>query len=897
MKRTDRELNQMLDDAIGEIRQERLDDATVKTTTDRVWRRLTTEDAAAQAGMAPVERIRGCDDFQALIPAYLGGYLSSARALLLEDHTHECIPCRKALKESRAVRRGEVQAARPEMIKVAHRNPAIRWAIAAVLAVGFGLFAWPWVQQLTRSVGTLHTIVQAANGNVYRISENRTHAVTPGEKIAKGERIRTSKNAGAVVKLADGSIVEMRERSELSVSENTQGTTINLERGQIVVEAAKQINRHLYVATDDSLVSVTGTVFSVNSGTKGARVSVIEGEVQVDHRGVRSTLRPGDQVATHASIERVPVKEEVAWSHNSGKYAKVLDDLAALRKDIDSNVSRPGVRYSTRLLDLAPEGTALYVAIPNVSKMLAEANTILEERIQQNPELREWWDKEQAANHKGFNEIIDRIREFGSYLGPEIVLCAELNDKGEPDAPVVFAELSSQAGFETYLRGQLAELRAEGKKGPNVRLITDLSTLPAKASGDDFFVWMKDDLLVGSPRPAALSRLAGVLRTPDSNRFASSAFHAQLAELYHDGAGLVIAADLQRIVGESMREKAGSAHGSQAVAAADRLGLLNVKYFIAEMKEKDGHSSNRAVLSFTERKGMASWLAAPGPMGALEFISRDATVVASFVAEHPVSLVDDLLGALQTAEPGAWQQLKDFETQHGFDLRDDFAAPLGGEFVFAIDGPLLPIPAWKTVIEVNDQARLQQSFERTVTQLNEWAAGQGKQGLEWQRAESGDRVFYTLKSLDYGVEACYTFAYGYLIAAPTRTLVERAIQYRDSSISLLQSTQFKATLPEDKQANFSAMFYYNIGPAVAPLVKQGIRIPKGPMGAFGSLGLTKPTLAYVYSQGDRFTLSANTEDGPIGLTPSMLLGLPGGPFGPKEIVRPKEIVKSKELVR
>jgi len=136
-----------------------------------------------------------------------------------------------------------------------------------------------------------------------------------------------------------------------------------------------------------------------------------------------------------------------------------------------------------------------------------------------------------------------------------------------------------------------------------------------------------------------------------------------------------------------------------------------------------------------------------------------------------------------------------------------------------------------------------------------------------------------------------------LIAAPTRTLVERAIQYRDSSISLLQSTQFKATLPEDKQANFSAMFYYNIGPAVAPLVKQGIRIPKGPMGAFGSLGLTKPTLAYVYSQGDRFTLSANTEDGPIGLTPSMLLGLPGGPFGPKEIVRPKEIVKSKELVR
>jgi len=32
---------------------------------------------------------------------------------------------------------------------------------------------------------------------------------------------------------------------------------------------------------------------------------------------------------------------------------------------------------------------------------------------------------------------------------------------------------------------------------------------------------------------------------------------------------------------------------------------------------------------------MASWLAAPGPMGALEFISPDANVVAAFVVKEP----------------------------------------------------------------------------------------------------------------------------------------------------------------------------------------------------------------------------------------------------------------------
>jgi hypothetical protein len=80
-----RKLNELFDDVTAGIRNEKLDDATVKATGDRVWTRLGNEQAAAQAGVVTVEHLRGCDDFQAIIPAYLGGYLTSARTMLLED--------------------------------------------------------------------------------------------------------------------------------------------------------------------------------------------------------------------------------------------------------------------------------------------------------------------------------------------------------------------------------------------------------------------------------------------------------------------------------------------------------------------------------------------------------------------------------------------------------------------------------------------------------------------------------------------------------------------------------------------------------------------------------------------------------------------------------------------
>src|SRR4030095_3218376 len=238
---------------------------------------------------------------------------------------------------------------------------------------------------------------------------------------------------------------------------NAQGTTIHLDRGSIVVEAAKKRGERLFVDTGDSLVSVTGTVFSVNSGTKGSRVSVIEGEVHMDHAGSERVLRAGQQAATNASIESIPVKDEVAWSRKASQYAAQLASLAAIKAEINK-VPQPGVRNSTHLLDLMPESTIVYAALPNLTTTITESHRIMQERISQNPALREWYENKRAGHYgPNMDQIMETVREFGDYLGEEIAVSVSMDQKGEPVAPLVLAELKNSDGFRQFLEQQIAK--------------------------------------------------------------------------------------------------------------------------------------------------------------------------------------------------------------------------------------------------------------------------------------------------------------------------------------------------------------------------------------------------------------------------------------------------------
>src|SRR5258708_18925475 len=771
-----KELENILDKVTAGIRNEQVDAAVASDAAERVWAQLSVEADAhgiqdrPVAASAPANTIEGCGDFQSLIPAYLGDKLSEARSLLLVDHTHECIPCRRALKQAPEARvAGPVPMRKParKSFNYGLSPVVVRWGIAAMLVIGLGLIALPLIQRYL-PFGSFDAKVEAADGAVYSVADSQTRVMNLGEKLARNQVIRTAKDAHAVVRLGDGSTIEMKDRSEFSIDQTLRGTTIHLNRGSVIVEAAKQKN-HLFVDTGDALVSVTGTTFSANAGTKGSRVSVIEGEVHLDHAGQQRVLRAGQEATTSAAIETIPIKDEVSWSRNAARYAKTLASLAALQRELNS-VAKPGTRHSTRLLDMMPANTVLYAALPNLGATIAESHRIMQERIQQNPALREWFQGHGEAKGPAVDQAISVIKEFGEQLGDELGVSAGMDDQENPAGPIVLAELKNPAGFHAFFDSEVLKMGGAGK-GPTIQWVDDPRAAQPAANANgagvkskELYVWINGDVLVASPKLDQLQSLA----KGSASGFATTPFYARVADVYREGAGLVVAADLEKIIAHTKGLRR-IAVGDNHEQALNQLGVFNLKSFVLDQKDTDGKTHTRAVLSFDQADhGITSWLAQPAPMGSLEYISRHADLGAGLVVKNPTALVDDLLGVLDTVSPDLKKHLNQLQTEHGLDVRKDFAAPLGGEYAFAIDGPILPTPSWKLIFELNVPAPLQPTLEDVVEEINKQAAKEGKKGLSLEHSDSGG-TFYTLKSMDFGlIEVTYTFNKGYMIFGPSR---------------------------------------------------------------------------------------------------------------------------------
>jgi hypothetical protein len=830
MKPNEQPSDEMLDRAIDGIQKEPLEQNVVDASAARVWSRMSEE-----LGAKSVPAIYGCKDFQALIPDYQGGRLSPARALLVKDHLHECIACRKVFM-------GRSGAAPRPRSRVMLSLP-FRWAVAAALALAAGLGGWYMYQQFAPAQAGPAATVVSVNGSLFRPAGEATPALAPGATIQGGVQVRTAKDSNAMLRLRDGSTIEAGARADLSIAETGRDVTIRLARGSVIVEAAKRRAGHLYVSTRDCRVAVRGTVFSVTSGVKGARVSVVEGEVHVSHGGNTKILHAGDQYAS-AALAQVSVEQEIAWSRKADEHLALLREVKKLSEEMERQVRLPYARYSSALLKYLPQETAVYAALPNFGEALAQSQKILEERLKDSPVLREWWEQKTGTNSgKKPGEIIEEIRMLSTYLGDEIVVAAALEPAGKLGEPVVLAEVK-QSGFAEFLKSEINRLG-----GGTVRIFQSAAAITPGA-GKELLVYTNSNIVAISSGDKLLRPVAAAIEGQGTGSLTGTPFHSQIMAAYRDGAGLLVCADLQRIMPNSR--------------AGDEL-LGNVGSVVVSQKTAGGKPNTQAIVTFRgERTGVGAWLASPSPIGALDFISPDATVVWAVIAKDLPRVIDDLVAKL----PQASNDIAKAEKELGISIRNDLAAALGGELAFAFDGPAVPIPAWKAVAEVNNPGTFQSTLQTLVNSLSHMAVKEGKPPIRLSQEVAGGRTYFTISSEAFKPlsQVHYVFVDSYLVVAPSRALLDKALQNRTAGNVLTNSPKFTALLPRDAQPNFSAMVYHNLSTGIG-MVSGALNPEKQKALA----ELARPTVILAYASSDRITLASAGEA--FGITPGNLFGL------------------------
>lgn len=224
-------------------------------------------------------------------------------------------------------------AARPTHLSFHVSRMTVAVGLVAVLILSVLFFRIP--TQEGRSDARLE------DGVLFRVAGNKTAGVHAGDAIRRNDILRSGTAAHAMLLLADGSRVEVRSQSELSLERENDGLSIQLRQGGVIVNAARQHTGHLYVQTRDVIVSVVGTVFVVNAEVEGSRVAVIQGEVRVQQGAVEKKLLPGEQVATSPRMAPVPMIQELAWSQNVQAHLALLQQSLAILQQAAAPIAVP----------------------------------------------------------------------------------------------------------------------------------------------------------------------------------------------------------------------------------------------------------------------------------------------------------------------------------------------------------------------------------------------------------------------------------------------------------------------------------------------------------------------------------------------------------------------------
>lgn len=740
---------------LGEMNAESVPAGEQEAARERVWERLQRP---------------GCAEFgSSELADYAAGRLPlESRRLLLEDHLRQCGHCRGALPGRRGQGAPQSAAKLIAMPGVSRTfGPWRKWAIAAGVAMMTAYASRDFIDSALAPSGPRAT-VESVNG---RLISMNGQALAPGAPLEEGAVVRTAAGSRASLRLRDGSLVEMNERSQLFVRAAWSGQRVHLERGDAIVQAAKQRRGRLQLVTRDSTASVKGTVFAVSTGVAGSLVSVVEGSVAVEQgAGGEKMLKAGQQAATSASLQTAGVREAIAWSPNAEKYYSLLAEFVQLEEQI-AGIATPKLRTSSKLVGRMVPNARLYGAIPNTDGSLQRALELVERRARESAVFREWWE-----SSDDMKSLVQQLQTVSGMLGDEVVFMLATDPAKPSDSlPVILAEV--QAGREAALKQAID------------KIVTGAQTAGAYT--------ISGSLLVISENAAALAKVQSLL-----GRGANSPFAQEVARRYQRGAGWLMAIDAASVLSAETPAK--------EQTALNTLGVGQLRHAFIEQRGAAGRDDNEASVSFQgTRQGVASWLATPGAQAAAEYISQQAILAGAASIRNPRQAFDELVAAIGKLQPNFPAELRRFETETGISVANDLASSFGTDLAFSIETASPTMTGWVGAIEVYSPAAVDAAVKRLADSFNQRQTGAGAGKLELKEETVSGRKWMSIKETAHASTLYWTYDRGYLVATMDRAIGARAIATRASGTPLVRSAAFRERTPVTPGVHSSGFVWFS----------------------------------------------------------------------------------------
>jgi hypothetical protein len=703
-----------------------------------------------------------CTEFEPDIRDYLAGGLAPNRRLLMEDHLSRCSRCRMRLTELT----GERKVIAMPQARATWRPRWQAWGTAAALLIALSIFLGrDRLDSLLAPTGPRATVA-SIRGALYRLPEG---ALQTGSTMGQDEVVRTGPGARAVLRLADGSLVDVNERSELFLRAAWSGQTIHLRSGDIIVQAAKQHRGQLQVKTRDSVVSVKGTVFAVSSGLMGTVVSVVQGAVAVAQPGVNVLLHPGEQATSKPALAR-SVQDAVSWSPDAEKYVALLASVASLEKQI-AQLPSPALRTEPRLLKYLPANPVIYGAVPNLGGTMSQAIRLAEQQSAENPAFNQWWNSRAGQDLKN---LMDRVQLVTPLLENEIVFVVSTSVPGATEKiPMVVSEV---------------------KPGRQPELASTLETLRSQAGTPALPFRLTGSAVVISDSREHLDWVFAHM-----GQGANSQFAMAIAERYQRGAGWLLSVNTEPVV------------STTGGGPAELVGVQELKHLILEQRDVLGVQENEVTLAFKgPRTGVASWLSNTGSGGAAEYLSSEAAFATYASTREPRQVFDEITAQLSRMNPSTGTVFAKMDAKLGAGFTNDLVSAFGTETALAVEGVSTGGPVWVLAAMVNNPTTLDNSISRFVDVFNaELLPEDQAKRITLSREIIDGRAWSTMKPGSGPFSVTWTYDRGYLVAASDRGAALRAIAARDGGSALVWSPAFQQQLPSSIGLHPSAFAWLN----------------------------------------------------------------------------------------